>query len=222
MRLLPLTCIFLMSGLAACEGWSVQPPPYTTPVPVPTRTAAIYSPTAMIATTSATGASTAASATAIGSAGTTSPAAEPSLTFTPMVGTVPAPSSTVSTSQVGVQILGCSTGLDLAHGMGAVTNAYVRISNLGTHNIESMCATLNVLDEGRPHPDKTKCAPALGANHQITFKLTVDTTFKQNSPIQVDLTSNNVLLMRAGKESCANIGLFPPKSAELGVESPVP
>ncbi len=107
--------------------------------------------------------------------------------------------------------------------MGEVTNAYVTIENIGSSEIDDMCATLNGLDEGRPHPDKTKCIPALPAGYQVTFKLTVDTTFRQGTPIQVDVTSKNMgLLQRVGKDSCTDVDIFPPDYDGLGTVTPIP
>lgn len=106
--------------------------------------------------------------------------------------------------------------------MGEVTNAYVTISNVGAAELTNVCATLRGLDEGRPHPDKTKCVPSLAPNYQVTLKLTIDTTYKEDTPIQVDIASNDVLLQRAGKDSCTDIGLFPPGIDDLGVVKPMP
>jgi hypothetical protein len=119
-------------------------------------------------------------------------------------------------------VLGCDTSIDLAHGMGEVTNAYITISNPTRADINDMCTTLNGLDEGRPHPDKTKCLPVLPAGYQVTLKLTVDTTYKAQSPIQLDINSGNNLVLRVGAASCADIGLFPPALSDLGVPKPLP
>jgi hypothetical protein len=106
--------------------------------------------------------------------------------------------------------------------MGQVTNAFVTISNLGSTDLDNVCATLSGLNEGRPHPDKTKCLPSLPASYQVTEKLTIDTTFKQATPIQVDVTSNNVLLQRVGNDSCKDLGFFPPDIDNLGVVQHIP
>jgi hypothetical protein len=123
---------------------------------------------------------------------------------------------TGSSIKINVDILGCNTSIDLTHRLGEVTNAYVTISNLGTTDLENVCATLRGQDEGRPHPDKTKCSATLPAGYRVTQKLTIDTTFKEASPIQIDVTSNDVLLMRVGKDACKDIGLFPPDLDGLG------
>jgi hypothetical protein len=106
--------------------------------------------------------------------------------------------------------------------MGEVTNAYVTIGNSGAADIPDFCATMRGLDEGRPHPDKTKCLPSIPAGYQVTFKLTVDTTYKQDTPIQVDITSANNLLLRSGEPACTAIGLLIPPAADLGVLKPIP
>jgi hypothetical protein len=100
--------------------------------------------------------------------------------------------------------------------LGEVTNAYVTISNLGTTDLDNVCATLRGKDEGQPHPDKTRCSIALPAGYQVTQKLTIDTTYKEASLIQIDVTSKDVLLQRVGKDACKDIGLFPPELDGLG------
>ena len=139
----------------------------------------------------------------------------PSQTSTPTL--VPSPAAALSTD-----ILGCDTGIDVLHGMGEVTNAYVRIANPTAVDVPDLCATLRALDEGRPHPDKTKCLPSLPAGYQVTFKLTVDSTYKQDTPVQVDATSGEDLLQRAGEPACTAIGLFLPTLDDLNVAQPIP
>jgi hypothetical protein len=129
---------------------------------------------------------------------------------------------TVSSVKIKVDILGCNTSIDLTHGLGEVTNAYVTISNLGTNDLENVCATLRGQDEGKPHPDRIKCLTALPAGYYVTQKLTIDTTYKEASPIQIDVTSNDVLLQRVGKDSCKDIGLFPPELDGLGTIIKIP
>ncbi len=106
--------------------------------------------------------------------------------------------------------------------MGEVTNAYVEIMNTTADPVPEFCATLNALDEGRPHPDKTKCLPSLPAGYQVTFKLTVDTTYKENTPVQVDVDSGNTLLVRVGEPACTAIGLLLPDIDSLDVAKPIP
>ncbi len=106
--------------------------------------------------------------------------------------------------------------------MGEVTNAYVTISNPTAAGIDDMCATLSALDEGRPHPDKTKCLQTLPSGYQVTFKLTVDTTYDKQTPIQIDITSAGNLLLRVGEPACRDIGAFLPPPADLGVPKPIP
>jgi hypothetical protein len=203
--------IFVMTG---CDVWVVRPAPYPIPTPVPTRTPAIYSPTPIILAPPVTGTATPLFLT-------------PPL---PSTNTPPNPSPTPSVIitasrpavQVRTQILGCNTSIDISHGMGEVTNAYVTLNNTGATDLENVCATLRGLDEGRPHPDKTKCTSSLPSGYLVTFKLTIDTTYKKDTPIQVDVTSGTELLQRVGQASCSDIGLFPPDIADLGVIKPVP
>ena len=101
--------------------------------------------------------------------------------------------------------------------MGEVTDAFVTIRNPTSSDIADLCATLYALDEGRPHPDKTKCIPILAPGYQATFKLTVDTTYEQKTPIQVDVNSGASLLLRVGEPACTEIGVLAPAPDELGV-----
>jgi hypothetical protein len=109
-----------------------------------------------------------------------------------------------------VEVLGCNTSIDITHGMGEVTNAFVKIKNSTGADLTNVCTTLIALDEGRIHPDKTVCVPELKHGLQVTLKLTADSTYQQNTPIQIEVQSGNSLLSRIGQESCTDIGLFSP------------
>ncbi len=125
-------------------------------------------------------------------------------------------------SNVRAKILGCQDGLDITHGMGKVTNAYVTISNLGSADLPNVCATLRGVNEARPHPDKTQCVTLIPSDYQVTMKLTIDSVFNQDSPVQVNVVSDNYLLIRLGQDSCADVSLFPPNVASLGKVIPIP
>jgi hypothetical protein len=105
--------------------------------------------------------------------------------------------------------------------MGEVTNAYVTVKNTGTVDLPNTCALLRAIDEDRVHPDKQKCVVNLPVQSQVTLKLTVDSTYKQNTIIQVDTSSNDVLLLRIDKPSCADIGLFGGAPSDIGVIKPI-
>jgi len=51
--------------------------------------------------------------------------------------------------------------------------------------------------------------------------MTVDSTYKQESPIQVEVTSDQKLFPREGLASCRDIGLFAPKPESLNTPVPV-
>ncbi len=133
------------------------------------------------------------------------------------------PTETQPTIQaVSVEILGCDTGIDILNGMGEVTNAYVTVKNTGTGNLPNLCSLLRAVDEGRSHPDKKVCVNSLPVQTQITFKLTVDTTYQKDTVIQVDATTNDLTLLRLDKQSCRDINLFGGTPADLGVVKPAP
>ncbi len=244
MKAFLFSCIVLIMTLSGCSGWAVEPLPYTPPpTPFLTPTAFPNSPTPVVLpppiTATVLASATNTQITPTQSTGTPTLTPSPTLTstltaaaatatvtntITPTpIATITIPSALPPSAQVNTTILSCNTSFDILHGMGEVTNAYVTVANIGSSEIDNMCATLNGLDEGRPHPDKTKCIPALPAGYQVTFKLTVDTTFKQGTPIQVDVTSKNIgLLQRVGKDSCSDVDIVPPDYDGLGKVTPIP
>jgi hypothetical protein len=104
--------------------------------------------------------------------------------------------------------------------MGEVTNAFVTLKNTGGVELTNIKATLFALDEGREHPDKTVELTSLRVGYQVTIKLTVDSTYRQETPIQVEVTSNQVVFPREGAAACRDIGLLAPNPA--GLNTPVP
>ena len=104
--------------------------------------------------------------------------------------------------------------------MGEVTNAFVTLKNTGGVELTNIKATLFALDEGREHPDKIVELVALPVGNQVTVKLTVDSTYKQESPIQVEVVSDQGTFPREGLSSCTDIGLFAPNPDALN--TPIP
>jgi hypothetical protein len=222
MKLFLFICLLLALVLTACSGWTVRPLPYNPPTPFSSRTPSIYTTTPIILLPPVTAPVTGLPLTSTSSITTVTPSIEPTFTDTPLSPIFTPTIETIPSVEIKVDILGCNTSIDLTHGMGEVTNAYVTFSNLGASEIDNVCVTLNGQDEGRPHPDKTKCIPSLPAGYQVTQKLTIDTTYKEDTAIQIDLKSNDVLLQRVGKDTCKDIGLFPPDLDGLGVVKRIP
>lgn len=104
--------------------------------------------------------------------------------------------------------------------MGEVTNAFVTLKNAGNIELTNLRITLHALDEGREHPDKTVEVTALPTGHEVSLKLTVDSTYQEETPIQVEVADDAGLFERVGAESCRDIGLFAPEPASLN--TPVP
>lgn len=205
--------------LTSCNGWIIQPIPYTPPTPfLPfTQTPSVFTATPVVI-----GAFTTTPAVATLTPTTTSfPTFTPSNTPPGVVIT----NTSSATAQPGapavsVIVLGCNTSIDITHGMGEVTNAFVTLKNTGGIELTNIKVTLFALDEGREHPDKTVELTSLPIGYQVTMKLTVDSTYQQETPIQVEVTSNQGIFPREGLASCRDIGLFAPNPS--GLNTPVP
>lgn len=103
-----------------------------------------------------------------------------------------------------VEAVGCSTSVDVTHGMGEVTDAYVNLSNESAVDLPNVCVTLNGNDESRQHPNKTVCMEKLPADGQITQKLTIDTTFRNETMIQIVVTSQGKTIFST-RQNCQQI-----------------
>jgi hypothetical protein len=207
--------------LTACDAFNVQPQPFPVWSPIPSRTPVIVSPTPIILTLPITFTSSLTMSPPITSTSseTWSPTSSPS--YTPTLITPTSTFTPTPLQSVNVEILGCNTGIDITHGMGEVTNAYVTVKNTGLVDIPNTCALLRANDEDRIHPNKKVCIPNLPVNNQMTFKLTVDSAYKQDTAIQVDISSNDILLLRVDKQSCTDINLFGGEPADIGVIKPI-
>ena len=209
--------IFLAIVLSSCNGWVVNPLPQPTPFLPPTRTPSINSPTPVVL---------GASATPVIATATTTPTFLPTstnqvpatLTETPVFTFTPTP--LINAPALHIVILGCNTSIDITHGMGEVTNAFVTLRNIGNVELTNLVATLYALDEGREHPDKIQEITSIPVGYEVTLKLTVDSTYQTESPIQVEMNSDQGLFPREGVASCRDIGLFAPSPD--GLNTPVP
>jgi hypothetical protein len=104
--------------------------------------------------------------------------------------------------------------------MGEVTNAFVTLKNTGNVELTNMKATLFARDEGREHPDKTVEVTSLPVGYEVTLKLTVDSTYQEETPIQVEVSGDGGLFQRVGADSCRDIGVLAPNPD--GVYTPLP
>jgi len=220
-KTIPAILLMLMTSfMASCNGWVIQRGPFNPPTPFlpPTNTPSIFTATpVVIGVASATSTPQIATSTSIPFiTATPAPTLIPSNTLV-AVNTQTSPPSGPSLS---VEVLGCNTSIDVAHGMGEVTNAYVVLRNTGIIELTNLETTLHALDEGREHPDKTIEVTSLLARHEVTLKLTVDSTYQEATPIQVEVTGDAGLFQRVGADSCKDIGLFAPNPNDLN--TPVP
>ncbi|MBI3737525.1 MAG: hypothetical protein HY258_00575, partial [Chloroflexi bacterium] len=138
MKRLTVVFLFLALALTGCDAWVIRPAPYQIPTPFFTRTPSIYSPTPIILAPPFT-------ATFTPVAPTVSQVVSPTFTDTPITPTISTPTdgSPNPSVQISVKVLGCNTSIDITHGMGEVTNAYVTIQNIGTADLKNVCATLH-------------------------------------------------------------------------------
>lgn len=206
--------------LTSCSGWFFQPSGYNPPTPFlpPTRT-----PSIVTATPSVMGASTStpivATATAVMN---TPPAFQTETSVVLPTDTLPAePTTFVPVSAVGITVLGCNTSIDLLHGMGEVTNAFITLTNTGNMDLTNLKATLFARDEGGEHPDKTVEIALLPVSQKITIKLTVDSTYNAETLIQIEVIADGGLFQRVDKDSCRDIGVFAPDPVSLNTPVPV-
>jgi hypothetical protein len=215
--------LFFVVILAACDAFGAVPQPIVGGTPIPSNTPGIVTATPIILTP--TNAQTAMPGVTeiVPVTPTNTETPLPTFTNTPLPPTETATLTLTSTpmKSVSVDILGCNTSIDITHGMGEVTNAYVTVKNTGMTDLPNTCALLRAIDEDREHPNKKVCIPNLPVQNQVTLKLTVDSTYKQNTIIQVDTTSNDVILLRVDKPSCTDIGLFGGEPADLGTVKPI-
>ena len=212
--------LLLMLLTASCNGWGLPPgsnPP--TPFLPPTNTPAVVTATPVVIAASASPTVQLPTATnLVFITATTSPTLIPS--DTPVNPPTITSTSTPSGPAVSTEILGCNTSIDVTHGMGEVTNAFVVLRNTGGVELTNLRATLRALDEGREHPDKTVEVSSLPTGYKVTLKMTVDSTYQEETPIQVELAADGGLFQRIGADSCKDIGVLAPNPGDL--TTPVP
>ncbi len=211
-RIVPV--ILLAVLLTSCNGWVIQPFPGNPPTPfMPlTPTPSIFTATpVVIGVTNASATPNVSTSTNI-----------PTNTLIPVSSDTPTLTLTSPPSgpSISVEVLGCNTGIDVTHGMGEVTNAFVTLKNSGGVGLTNIKTTLFALDEGREHPDKTIEITTLPVGYDVTLKLTVDSTYRQETPIQIEVSGDNGLFQRVGSASCRDIGLLVPNPN--GLYTPVP
>ena len=216
---LAILLILLMVFTVSCNGWVIQPGQFNPPTPFlpPTNTPSVLTPTPVVIGASATPTIQIPTSTNIVFITATGvPTLPPSATSVPGQTATTVPSGPA----VSVEILGCDTSIDVTHGMGEVTNAYVVIRNTGGVELTNVNTTLHALDEGREHPDKTVEVTSLLPSYKVTLKLTVDSTYQEQTPIQVEVSADGGLFQRVGADSCKDIGLFAPNPGDLATPMP--
>jgi hypothetical protein len=209
MRWIVLLVAVLAFVVTSCE----QPPEYLSATQInATVRAAVATAQAAMRTPSLTGTITwtpSPSAT-----GTRTLSATPTATWTLVSSLTPAPARSLTPTPTftatltplpfkgNTVILGCDIGLDITHGMGEVTNAYVRLRNQGDADLAGVCLMLGVDNEGRVHPDKTRCLSSLRSNFEVTLKLTVDTDSRQLTSATVAVMTVQGVIDRISAPGC--------------------
>jgi len=128
----------------------------------------------------------------------------------PPISTAPAPTSPkvlptgAGVGGLQVELQGCTTSIDITHGLGEVTNAFIIIRNTGSA-AANLCAELSASDEGKLHPDKLKCLPRLPEDSQVVLKLTVDTTYRENTILKVILTADGGKSAVSAEMNCKSL-----------------
>ena len=207
---------YLSYFISSCDFWGVAPQPIPIQPALPSWTPNVFTATPVIIALPTINSSP----TFIGLTNT-------QISSSPLPETPP-PSPTITpdysspTQSIEVEILGCNTSLDILNGLGEVTNAYIKVKNTGVVDISNQCALLRAIDEGREHPDKKVCVSTLPVGHQLTYKLTVDSTYKKDTIIQVDVISNENVILRIDKQSCRDINLFGGIPSGIGTIEPIP
>lgn len=214
--------LFIAIFLSSCTGWGVAPQPFPVLTPIPSSTPGIVTPTPFIIPPPIFG-ETSTPSTNVTVISPVTPentfTPTPTLTFTPIQPTVTF--TFVPVQSANLVILGCNTSIDITHGMGEVTNAFVTVKNTGTIDLPNTCAILRAIDEDREHPNKKVCLSNLPAQNEVNLKLTVDSQYKVDTIIQVDITSNEVTLLRLDKQSCKDISLFGGAPSDLDQIKPL-
>jgi hypothetical protein len=214
----PCVLVLLLTFLVtACNGWVIQPGNPPTPFLPLTNTPSIFTATPVVIEASATPTLQLPTLTSLPFITATFP---PTLLPSDSPVAVHTPTTAPGGPVVSVEILGCNTSIDVTHGMGEVTNAFVVVRNTGGVELTNLNTTLYALDEGRQHPDKTVEVISLLPGYIVTLKLTVDSTYQEETPIQVEVTANGGLFQRVGAESCKDIGVLAPDLD--GLTTPVP
>lgn len=219
MKKIPVV-FFIIFLLTSCDTWGNPPQPFPVWTPIPTITPSIVTATPFIISPPTFDSTIAPGVTVISPVTPTNTETPlPTLTFSPVPPTQTFTQSPFQSADV--EILGCNTSIDILRGMGEVTNAYVRIKNNGTVDLSNTCGFLRAIDEGREHPDKKVCISNLPAQYQVTLKLTVDSTYQQDTIIQVDVTSNDLILVRVDRHSCRDISFFGGVPSDVGTVKPI-
>jgi hypothetical protein len=214
----PVTLVMLLMVLTtSCNGWIIQPGNVPTPFLPLTNTPSVFTATPIVIAASATQIVQSPTSTSLPFITATSvPTLVPS--NTPLA--IDTPTAALNGPAVSVEILGCNTSIDVTHGMGEVTNAFVVVRNTGGVELTNLNTTLLALDEGREHPDKTVEVTSLVPSYKVILKLTVDSTYREETPIQVEVTADAGLFQRVGADSCRDIGVLAPNPGDL--TTPVP
>ena len=126
-------------------------------------------------------------------------------------------------NDLAILVRACDTGIDLVHGLGEVTNAYVTLQNRGASALTDLLVSLTAPDEDREHPNKTARVEALPSGFEISLKLTVDTRTGNIAGVQINAGASGGVQKTVQEESCRKLvtGSKLVNSLELGKVRPI-
>lgn len=108
-------------------------------------------------------------------------------------------------AKLNIEILGCTTGYDITHGLGEVTNIYVDVQNIGNADATGVNAGTSATDESGEHPNKYASIGDIPAGYAAREKMTVDTTYDVFGTITVVAQTDKGISAQKSTSNCAEI-----------------
>lgn len=107
--------------------------------------------------------------------------------------------------KLNIEIIGCTTGYDVFHGLGEVTNVYADIRNIGNADASGVVAGAFATDEGEVHQNKYAIIGDIPFGYAARVKMTVDTTSNVFGTITVMAEADDADSTQKSTSNCADI-----------------